>query len=108
MATPRSIGSRYAVAWAESLEGALHRHQTWAVLCRYRCRLLLADIPKGHDRNAELKRRLQMWEASQMHELISRILGQQHTGQQNREQKPATDRRTKRKKSLRGAPSARL
>ena len=58
-------------------------------LCRYRCRLLPAGIPKGHDGNAELKkRRLQLWEATQMHELIGRILGQHHTEQQNRDQRP--------------------
>ena len=31
---------------------AISGHQT--VLCRYRCRLLLAEIPKGSDRNVEL------------------------------------------------------
>ena len=42
--------SRYATAWAESLE-------------------------------AKLKRRLQLWEAGEVHDLVGRILGQQHTGQ---------------------------
>ena len=42
MATPRS----YAIAWAEGLwGGAIRGHQSWAVLCRHRCRLLLAEIP---------------------------------------------------------------
>ena len=27
----------------------------WALLCRYRCRLLLAEVPKGTDSNSELK-----------------------------------------------------
>ena len=36
---------------AESLEGALIGHQSWALLRRYRCRLLLAEILKGVDRN---------------------------------------------------------
>ena len=39
--------------------------------------------PKGFDRNAELKRSQQMWEAGEAHDDIGRILGQQHTGQQN-------------------------
>ena len=53
---------QYAVAWAESLEGLISGHQSWAVFCRYRCRLLLAESAKGSDRNAELKQRLQLWE----------------------------------------------
>ena len=42
MALPRCTVSRYATAWAESLEGAISAHQTWALLCRYCCRLLLS------------------------------------------------------------------
>ena len=45
MALPRCVVSRNATARAESLEGAMSGHQSWAVLCRYRCRLLLAEIP---------------------------------------------------------------
>ena len=41
---------------------ALSGHQSWALLCRYRCRLLLAEVPKGVDRNSELKQRLHFWE----------------------------------------------
>ena len=55
MAIPRSVVSRCATAWAESPEGALNGHQPWAMLCRYRCRLLLAEVPNGSDRNTELK-----------------------------------------------------
>ena len=40
-------------------------HQSTALLCRYRCRLLLAEIPKGVNRNSELKQRLQQWESGQ-------------------------------------------
>ena len=50
----RCVVSRHATAWAESLEGAISGHQSWALLCRYRCRLLLAEVPRGSDRNAEL------------------------------------------------------
>ena len=35
-------------------------HHCWGLLCRYRCRLLLADISKGVDRNFQLKQRLQL------------------------------------------------
>ena len=49
MALPRCIVSRYATAWAESLEEAISGHQSWAVLCRYRYRLLLAKVPKSTD-----------------------------------------------------------
>ena len=44
------------------------RHQTWALLCRCRCRLLLAEVPKGTDRNVELKLRLGMWEEGQINQ----------------------------------------
>ena len=61
MALPRCIVSRYATAWAERIEEAISGHQSWAVLCRCRCRLPLAEVPKGPDRNAELKLRLRLW-----------------------------------------------
>ena len=47
MAHSRCVVSRYATAWAESLGGAMSGHQSWALLCRYTCLLLLAEIPKG-------------------------------------------------------------
>ena len=53
--------------------------QSWALLCRCRCRLLLAQIPKGVDRNSELKQRLQLWESGQINALIGLVLGQQNS-----------------------------
>ena len=58
-----ALFSRYATAWAESFEGALTGHQSWAMLCRCRSQLLLLKVPSGHDRNTELKQRLRLWEA---------------------------------------------
>ena len=46
-------------------------------LARYRSRLLLGPIPEGMDRNTELKRRLQLWEAGSFNELCLRVAGQQ-------------------------------
>ena len=47
--------------------------QSWALLCRFRCRWLLAEIPKGVDRHSELKQRLHLWEsATQCHEVTGR------------------------------------
>ena len=43
MACPRWVVSRCATAWAKSLAGGMSGHQSWALLCRHRCRLLLAD-----------------------------------------------------------------
>ena len=65
--------SRHATAWAESLEGATSGHQSWAVLCRNPCCLLLPEVPKGTDRNAELKLRLRLWEAAEVSELVAKI-----------------------------------
>ena len=83
-ALPRCVVSRFATAWAESLEGAMSGHQSWALLCRYRCRLLLAEAPKITDRNSEWKLRLRMPETAQTSDLISKKLGQQHSGPHRR------------------------
>ena len=79
VALPRCVVSRHATAWAESLEGGMSGHQSWALLCRYRCRLLLAEIPEGIDRNSELKQRLKRWESVQINALIGLVLGQQNS-----------------------------
>ena len=97
MALPRCAVSRYATAWEESLEGAVSGHQSWALLCRYRCRTLLAEIPKGVDRNYEMKHRLQLWESGQLSVLIGKDLGQQNSGPLR---SAAADRRTAREASL--------
>ena len=77
MAIPR-WRSRYAPAWAESPDGAMNGRQSWAILCQCRCRLSSAD--RTHQRLRQ--ERLQMWEAGEVHDLIGRVLGQQHIGQQ--------------------------
>ena len=78
----------YATAWAESLEGALSGHQYWATLCRHRLPLVAGGSShKGQDGNAELTRRLQLWEAVKVLDLPGGVLDQQHTAQQNREKK---------------------
>ena len=74
---PRAVASRFATAWAESLEGGLGGDATWALLCCYRTRLLLSNVPVGTDRNEELKRRLRFWERGEMDALITHIIGQQ-------------------------------
>ena len=102
-ALPRCVVSRCATAWAESLEGAMSGHQSWALLCRFRCSLLLAEIPKGVDRNSELKQRLQLWESGQISDSdlqgpeVSKILGRFAEQQEG----AATDRRTARETSVR-------
>ena len=106
MALPRCVVSRCATAWAESLEGAMSGHQSWSLLCRHRCRLLLAEVPKGTDRNSELKLRLRMWETGQISDLISKIQGQQHSGplrRRTRSVQPQTDeQRWKRACAMKG------
>ena len=71
----RYIVSRYATAWAESLVGAISGHQSRAVLCRYRCRLLLAEIFQRSDRNAELKQRLHLWKRAKCMSLMEEYWG---------------------------------
>ena len=112
---------RFATAWAESLEGAITRHDTWALLCRYRSRPLPAEIPNS----SELKLRVRMWEEGHTNDLIARILGQQNSGplrRTRRPQQPQTDEQrgkracalttrgsvSKAMKSLVGGSSARL
>ena len=94
MALPRCIVSRYDTAWAESLEGAPSGHQSLTMLCRYRCRLLLAEVPKALTETAELGLRLRLWEAGQVSELVSKVLGQQRSGPLRRRKRvtqPQTD-----------------
>ena len=74
------IATRRSVCTEDSLEGSLKCHQSWAISCQNGCRL--PEIHKGYDRNEELKRRLQSWEAREVHDLIGRVFGEQHTGQQ--------------------------
>ena len=50
-----------------------------ALLCRYRRRLLLAEIPKGVDRNSGLKLPLPLWESGHINALIGLVLGQQNS-----------------------------
>ena len=52
---------------AIGIEEALTGHQSWAILCRYRCRLLPAEVPKRSDRNTELK---QLGETREIHDLV--------------------------------------
>ena len=80
MALPRCVVSRYTMAWAESLEGAMSGQQFWALLCCNRCRLLLTEIPRGVDRNSELKQRPHLWESGQISVLVGKVLGQQSSG----------------------------
>ena len=94
MALPRCVVPRYATAWTESLEGAMRGHQSWALLCRCRRRLLPAEIPKGVERNSELKQRLQLWEPGLISVLIGMDLGQQNSGplrRTARKTQPQTD-----------------
>ena len=42
--------------------------------------MLLAEIPKGVDRNSELKLPLHLWETVQISDLICKVLGQQSSG----------------------------
>ena len=55
-------------------------HQSRALLCRYRCRLLLPEIQKGVGRNSELEQRFQLCESGQINDLIDLVLGQQNSG----------------------------
>ena len=89
-ALSRCVVSGYAAAWAESLEGSMSGHQSWAVLCHYRYRLLLAEIPKGVDRNSGLKQRLQLWktEAAKL-----------WAASQNSKNRAVTDRRKRGKRA---------
>ena len=74
---PRSVAHRIADTWSEALEGCLQGDTNWAVLARYRCRMLLAPVPEALDRNTELKRRLQFWFDGHFDALAQHVLLQQ-------------------------------
>ena len=74
---PRSIAHRIADTWSEALEGCLQGDTNWAILARYRCRMLLAPVPEALDRNTELKRRLQFWCEGHFDALTQHVLLQQ-------------------------------
>ena len=74
MALPQCVVSRYATAWAESLEGAMSGLQSWPLLCRFRSRLLLAEIPK------RCQQELRAQAPGRISDLFSKVLGQQSSG----------------------------
>ena len=74
---PRAVAHQVADTWAEALEGCLSGDATWALLARYRCRLLLAPVPETLDRNTELKRRLLLWRDGHFDALAQHVLLQQ-------------------------------
>ena len=64
--------------YRQILQEAMSRHQSWALLCRYHCRLLLDEIPNGTNRNSELKLRVRLGEKGQISDC--KVLGQQNFG----------------------------
>ena len=86
LALPRCVVSRYATAWAESLEGAVSGHQSWA--------LLSFPLSKGVDRNSELKQRLHLWKSGQITDLISKVLGSRALGRLAERQEGCSHRQT--------------
>ena len=75
MALPRCIVSSFATASAESLEGAISGHQSWALPLS-----LPPALGRGHPNaqteNAELKLRLRLWEAWQVSERNLQDMGE--------------------------------
>ena len=94
MVLPRCVVSRYA---KKVSKGAMSGHQSWSLLCRYWCRKLLA-IPKGVDRNSEVKQRLYLWEKRS--DLQSPGSAKLWAASQNSKRDAATVRRTAREASL--------
>ena len=80
MKIPLSVLARYTVAWTDAIEGCMAGDAHWAILAKYRCRLLLGLVPAGIDRVDEIKRRLRLWEDARFEELLDRLLGQQAEG----------------------------
>ena len=70
---PASLIPRYAVAWAECLEGLVTGDPTWSQLAKWRCRLLLCDIPRDSDRVTEIRERLCLWEMGDIQSLVVRV-----------------------------------
>ena len=57
---PVQMPSQTTTSWPAIRRRLGNGHQSWAILCRYRCRTLQAEVPDGSDRNTELKQRLQL------------------------------------------------
>ena len=100
MPLPRCVVSRYATAWAESLEGAMSGHQSWALLCRCRCRLFLAErYPQ--ELGAETTASSVGNGANQRSDLQGPGSAEFWTASQNSKECAVTDRRTAREGSVR-------
>ena len=98
MALQRCIVSRSATAWAESLEGAISSHQSWALLCRHRCRLLW---PRSQKHRIETTTSNVGGGSSQRAFLPNSRTAILWTASQEKTSDAATDGRTARETSLR-------
>ena len=72
---PESLIPRFALAWAECLEGMAAGDPTWSSLAKWRTRLLACHIPFERDRVAEMRERLRLWESGDISSLTVRVQG---------------------------------
>ena len=102
MALPRRVVLSIRHGLGRKSRGSHERSPVLALPCRCRCRLLLAEISKGVDRNSELKQRLQLWQSGQINALISLVPGsaELRAAAQNNREDAAADRRTAREASM--------
>ena len=70
---PAAVASRFAVAWAECIEGMMQGDEAWGFLASCKAKLILAPDPEDKDRNEEVKRRMKLWVEGRLEELAARI-----------------------------------
>ena len=69
---PLVLRTRFALAWAECLEGMATGDEGWSTLARCRARLLCSWIDQK-EKTSEMRKRLQLWEQGKMRELLERV-----------------------------------
>ena len=73
---PAALLTRFAIGWAEGLEGGVAGDEKWAKLAMCRARLLLTWI-RPEEKFQKARARLQLWEQGRIDELLTRVEGAQ-------------------------------
>lgn len=81
---PMCLRDRFAITWAESIEGTVAGSALWAELARCRARLLLTWVG-SKDKIGDIRRRLDWWEHGQIDRLIRHVEQRKNEHQSQRD-----------------------